>query len=160
MDFTAVGGMAKSSTTGWDGPASGGFNGIGSFWHSGQPSVPQYLWYEFSSPMVVVKFSFKTRSNYYFRTDGPSKYDFFGSNAKDCSNTTSHVTLFSDNTGNPFVKMSEVKSGNVAKPGNYKCYGFKVIDVPGRANGNKWAVISSVKYYQGKLILIIIQFPY
>ncbi|CAL4083101.1 unnamed protein product, partial [Meganyctiphanes norvegica] len=42
--------------------------------------------FHFEKPLVLTRFSFTRRINKFFKDDGPSKYEFFGSNDHNCMN--------------------------------------------------------------------------
>ena len=114
------------------------------FWHSSS-GVPQALWAGFAVPVPMVKFSFQTNPDSI--RDGPTKYDFFGSNSADCSDQSSWKTLFEDNSGTSFTHGSTPKTQVVSGNESFSCYGFNVKAVHGRSDGKKYVIMSNIKLY-------------
>ncbi|CAL4065653.1 unnamed protein product, partial [Meganyctiphanes norvegica] len=148
IDFGSIGGKAGATSFYGDccTPAKG-FHGPE--WHSGKSTLPQALWFHFDQPIKVVLYSFNSRptDQVNLKADGPSKYAFFGSNSTDCSDQSSWVVLKEDTSGTPFSVKYASRTEYVNHPDVYSCYGFKVIDVPGRYNGDKWAIITGVRFF-------------
>ncbi|CAL4079796.1 unnamed protein product, partial [Meganyctiphanes norvegica] len=155
VSFTGVLPKASSSISGW--PPS---NAIGnSAWHNSSPYVvPSSLWFEFPVPIRVLKYSFTSRVDHvdYVVPDGPSKYFFWGSNHNDCSQETSRVVLYEDNSGTPFERTNKPKTKRISHSDFYRCYGFTVTDVPGRIyNGKhiKAVTIGNVLFYSEIVVI-------
>ncbi|CAL4075669.1 unnamed protein product, partial [Meganyctiphanes norvegica] len=149
VSFTGVLAKASSNYPSWT--AS---NAIGnSAWSNGSPYVvPSSLWFEFPVPIRILIYSFTSRVDRVDLaiTDGPSKYFFWGSNHNDCSQETSRVVLYEDNSGTPFERTNKPKTKRISHSDYYRCYGFTVTDVPGRNhNGQdiKAVTIGNVHFY-------------
>ena len=111
--------------------------------------VPQSIWYKFHSPMLVRRFSFKSRNGSYTTTvsDGPTKYSFFGSNGPDCSDNSTYVILFEDHPGTPFTIENIPKIGDISNPREFLCFGFKVFDTDGRSGKMEFVAMSEIRFY-------------
>ncbi|CAL4202463.1 unnamed protein product, partial [Meganyctiphanes norvegica] len=91
--------------------------------------------YEFQQVLRVVKYSFQGRMDSccasHIAPNGPSRYEFWGSDDTDCSNTETRVTLIEDNSGTPFTIENIPKVGDVDNLHSYRCYGFTITATPG-----------------------------
>ncbi|CAL4100483.1 unnamed protein product [Meganyctiphanes norvegica] len=149
VSFPTSGGIAKASSSHETTPPMNAFISSG-YWHSRSPyTVPQSLWFEFTEPIRVVKYSFTSNDEErYIATDGPSKYIFWASNHSDCSEESLWVILKEDNSGIPFKISNAPKVEYINNSQFYRCYGFKVTDVPGRSPGGiKPVTIGNIRFY-------------
>ncbi|CAL4186573.1 unnamed protein product, partial [Meganyctiphanes norvegica] len=141
LNLNIIGPRATSSF-GVESPESG-FGISDNTWWSSKDTLPQAVWYQFPIPVVVTKYSFRTRSDSFMVENGPSKYEIFGSNASDCSDQASWITLLQENSDKPFTSKNDPKSGYILNPKSFLCYGIKVINCP----GNDRTSVSNIKFY-------------
>jgi len=150
----AKGGKATALSQHDSHSASSGFDGPRKYWHSAK-GMPQWLMYELKDPLPIDKISWKTRyqtDNHYMsihNRDCPKSFVFEGSNdAKTFTPLLTVKDLDVDTQCKPKHMMTEYFHNNKL----FKYYRFKVTDVKGRKNGNKWAVISDLQLFgNGKL---------
>ncbi|CAL4070025.1 unnamed protein product [Meganyctiphanes norvegica] len=155
IDFNAANGTMEATNEDSGSGASNPYLTKGSNWHFGTGSVgfPQSIWCQFPSPLIVRRFSFKSRPHSVHdgeslsKTDGPTNYEIFASNEADCSLQSEWVTLFTDDPGTPFTELNEPKIADVGNIQPFTCYGFKVNDVNGRKDGSKYVTMSEIHYY-------------
>ena len=76
---------------------------------------------------------------------GPSSYEIFGSNAADCSDQSSWVTLFVDHDIKPFTADNIPKSGHIPNPAPYRCYGIKTLTIPDPSR--QGAAIHNIRFF-------------
>ncbi|CAL4064913.1 unnamed protein product, partial [Meganyctiphanes norvegica] len=110
-------------------------------------SKPEAVWYQFPVPIKIIKFAFQSyRRNfheYYAKNYGPTKYEFFGSNSTNCSDQSSWETLFVDDSGTPFNSSEHVKMETLDNKKGFRCYGFKVNEVP----NSRYVMIAGVRFW-------------
>ncbi|CAL4130272.1 unnamed protein product, partial [Meganyctiphanes norvegica] len=154
VNFNSLNGTAVATSTWKEGNiAMKAFeNEDENVWQSERGALlPQSVWYDFRRPTIIEKFSFKSRTDavgkYNLIADGPSNFTVFGSNDSDCSNELSWVQLYEDFSGNKFSIKNDEKRGDLEMNGTFRCYGIKVLDVPGRKNGDKYVTISRIRFF-------------
>jgi hypothetical protein len=112
------------------------------YWLSTEnPRVDQFLWFKFSSPKRITKFSLDTF--YYYN----EQMEFFGSQNPDgdddCSNDDDHETL---NKGT----KRYYKGHSFTNPKAFVCYGFRVRALELRQHNTTWVALNNIKFWKGK----------
>ncbi|CAL4203310.1 unnamed protein product, partial [Meganyctiphanes norvegica] len=132
-------------------PAEDAFDEIrNTYWASAaRTTYPQSIWFEFNDPVRVVKFAFRsTHNTNEMVANGPSKYEIFFSDGPDCSQMSTWVTLFTDNSGVGFTASNEMKEGVSDNAEAHKCYGFKVNKTPEGNGYDIMVTITDIKFWE------------
>ena len=113
------------------------------FWHSGRDAdgkgdlvipFPHLIWYEFKTPFVPGRVSFRPRVSAGCGDTGfwcgATKWQFIGTNDDSCDENSAWTVLCEDLSGRHFERQTQSKYCTVNKSGrkSFKCLGISVLD--------------------------------
>jgi len=118
-------------------------------WHSYHVygDFPEMIWYKFRRGFVPAEISFQPRadSSSYARSQGPSVYQFVGTNDAHCNAYSRWTILCEDLSGVLFRYTTEVKRcvvGPVIKK-RFSCLGLRIWK-----SGSNWVSLSNIRMWK------------